>query len=105
MYAQSNGDVSQSLFFPSPSLSYLQRASILRENWTNYQHTTQTLPATRLRFKRIMCGLEDEDDDGEIATIPDLSRGGQYQQQPYQTQQPQKSGRGGSSSNGSRSGR
>lgn len=69
----------------------------------------QTLPATRLRFKRIMCGLEDYDDEGaDVAnnTISDLSRAGQYQQhyqQPRFSSQ-QRSGRGGASG-GSRNGR
>ncbi|ROW06532.1 hypothetical protein VMCG_04377 [Cytospora schulzeri] len=61
------------------------------------QSSGDTLPATRYKFKKIMCGFEDDDEDDE--SLPDTRGGGNYQQQQYQTQQQQR-GRGGGGGGG-----
>lgn len=135
MYAQSSGAVSSFhsflaqqyipsslfilLFLPSKSLP----PSAITQRRLK-QSPTQTVPATRFRFKKIMCGLDDDedDDDDDDEPIPEISgprasyNHQQQQQQKYhgqggqslrmsaaqQHQQHQQRGRG---EGGSRSGR
>ncbi|KAK7748014.1 hypothetical protein SLS53_001266 [Cytospora paraplurivora] len=53
------------------------------------QSSGDTLPATRYKFKKIMCGFEEDDEDDEDS-IPDTRGVGNYQQQHQQFQAQQR---------------